>query len=188
MLMLLSVHVTSVLFLVRFNNFTLTKELHALTLVARSYAFLLGTRISDTDTNCYAPNNLTLWTPFTSQELARRLQEEEQKRASASQKVRSSPPYFCWPCAPVDTVDSSNHTKLPTGARQRSCTGGPCKALIDIIMMYVAVLGRNQALFVLLCCCIWSAVTSIVLIPDTATQHIEPCPSRKFCITVFQRQ
>ena len=58
--MLLSVHVTSVLFLVQFNNFTLTKELHALTLVARSYAFLLGTRISDTDTNCYAPNNLTL--------------------------------------------------------------------------------------------------------------------------------
>ena len=44
MLMLLSVHVTSVLFLVRFNNFALTMglllELHALTLVARSYALL----------------------------------------------------------------------------------------------------------------------------------------------------
>ena len=42
MLMLLSVHVTSVLFLVRFNNFALTTgfywSLHALTLVARSYA------------------------------------------------------------------------------------------------------------------------------------------------------
>ena len=44
MLMLLSVHMTSVLFLVRFNNFALTirllLELHALTLVARSYALL----------------------------------------------------------------------------------------------------------------------------------------------------
>ena len=45
MLMLLCVHVTSVLFLVQFNNFTLTTyglplELHALTLVARSYALL----------------------------------------------------------------------------------------------------------------------------------------------------
>ena len=41
MLMLLSVHVTSVLFLVRFNNFALTMELHALTLVTRSYALLI---------------------------------------------------------------------------------------------------------------------------------------------------
>ena len=45
MLMLLSVHVTSVLVLVRFNNFALIMyglllELHALTLVARSYALL----------------------------------------------------------------------------------------------------------------------------------------------------
>ena len=43
--MFLSVHVTSVLFSVRFNNFALTMgsllELHALTLVARSYALLL---------------------------------------------------------------------------------------------------------------------------------------------------
>ena len=42
--MLLSVHVTSVLFLVQFNNFCpeygLLLELHALTLVARSYALL----------------------------------------------------------------------------------------------------------------------------------------------------
>ena len=43
MLMLLSVHVTSVLFLVRFNIFTLTMELHALTQVARSYALLVYT-------------------------------------------------------------------------------------------------------------------------------------------------
>ena len=42
MLMLLSVHVTIVLFLVRFNNFGLLLQLHALTLVARSYALLLG--------------------------------------------------------------------------------------------------------------------------------------------------
>ena len=41
MLMLLSVHMTSVLFLVRFNNFTLTMGLHALTLVARSYVLLI---------------------------------------------------------------------------------------------------------------------------------------------------
>ena len=45
MSMLLSVHMTSVLFLVQFNNFALTMgfllELHALTLVARSYALLL---------------------------------------------------------------------------------------------------------------------------------------------------
>ena len=43
MLMVLSVHVTSVLFLVRFNNFTLTMgfyKLHALSLVACSYALL----------------------------------------------------------------------------------------------------------------------------------------------------
>ena len=45
MLMLLSVHVTSVLFLVWFNHFALTAcglllELHALTLVARSYVLL----------------------------------------------------------------------------------------------------------------------------------------------------
>ena len=45
MLRLLSVHMTSVLCLVRFNNFTLTTygfllELPALTLVARSYALL----------------------------------------------------------------------------------------------------------------------------------------------------
>ena len=47
MLMLLSVHVTSILFLVQFSNFTLTLgfyilELHALILVARSYALLVG--------------------------------------------------------------------------------------------------------------------------------------------------
>ena len=45
MLMLLSVYVTSVLFLVRFNNFPdygLLLGLHALTLVAHSYALLLG--------------------------------------------------------------------------------------------------------------------------------------------------
>ena len=36
---LLSVHMTSVLFLVRFNNFA-KLELHALTLVAHSYALL----------------------------------------------------------------------------------------------------------------------------------------------------
>ena len=45
MLMLLSVHETSVLFLVRFNNFALLRfllELHALTLVTRSYALLAG--------------------------------------------------------------------------------------------------------------------------------------------------
>ena len=41
MLMLLSVHVTSVLFLVQFNNFALLLELHAHTLVARSYALLI---------------------------------------------------------------------------------------------------------------------------------------------------
>ena len=35
--MLLSVHVTNVLFLVWFNNFALTMGLHTLTLVARSY-------------------------------------------------------------------------------------------------------------------------------------------------------
>ena len=44
MLMLLSVHVTSFLFLVRFNNFTLNYglllELHVLTLVTHSYALL----------------------------------------------------------------------------------------------------------------------------------------------------
>ena len=44
MLMLLCVHMTSVLFLVRFNNFALTMAsigvLHALTLVARSYVLL----------------------------------------------------------------------------------------------------------------------------------------------------
>ena len=43
MLMLLSVHETSVLFLVWFNNFAdygLLLELHALTLVTRSYALL----------------------------------------------------------------------------------------------------------------------------------------------------
>ena len=44
MLMLLSMHVTSVLFLVLFNNFHsdygLLLELHALTLVARFYALL----------------------------------------------------------------------------------------------------------------------------------------------------
>ena len=43
--MLLSVHVTSILFLVQFNNFALTMdfywELHALTLVACSYALLM---------------------------------------------------------------------------------------------------------------------------------------------------
>ena len=41
--MLLSVHVTSVLLLVRFNNFTLTMglELHTLTLVAHFYALLV---------------------------------------------------------------------------------------------------------------------------------------------------
>ena len=45
MLILLSVHVTSFLFLVWFNNFALTMgfllELHALTLVTCSYAFLV---------------------------------------------------------------------------------------------------------------------------------------------------
>ena len=44
MLMLLSMHVTSILIIVQFNNFALTGllvELHALTLVARSYALLL---------------------------------------------------------------------------------------------------------------------------------------------------
>ena len=41
MLMLLCVHVTSVLFLVRFKNFALIMGLHALTLVAHSYALLL---------------------------------------------------------------------------------------------------------------------------------------------------
>ena len=45
MSMLLSVHVTSVLFSVRFNNLALTMgsllELHTLTLVAHSYALLL---------------------------------------------------------------------------------------------------------------------------------------------------
>jgi len=44
MLMLLCVHMTRVLFLVWFNNFVLTMgfllELHALTLVARSYVLL----------------------------------------------------------------------------------------------------------------------------------------------------
>ena len=39
MLMLLGVHMTSVLFLVQFNNNSIL-ELHALTLVARSYALL----------------------------------------------------------------------------------------------------------------------------------------------------
>jgi len=44
--MLLSVHVTGILFLVQFNNFALTiygllLELHALTLVACSYALLV---------------------------------------------------------------------------------------------------------------------------------------------------
>ena len=41
--MLLSIHLTSVLFLVQFNNFAfygLLLELHALTLVTRSYALL----------------------------------------------------------------------------------------------------------------------------------------------------
>ena len=45
MSMLLSMHMTSVLFSVRFNNFALTMgsllELHALTLVTRSYVLLL---------------------------------------------------------------------------------------------------------------------------------------------------
>ena len=45
MLMLLSVHVTSVLFLVQLNNFALDYglllELHTLTLVARSYVLLV---------------------------------------------------------------------------------------------------------------------------------------------------
>ena len=46
MLMLLNVHVTSVLFLVRLNNFALTMgfywpELHTLTLIARSYVLLI---------------------------------------------------------------------------------------------------------------------------------------------------
>ena len=42
MLMLLSVYVTSALFLVRFNlDYGLLLELHALTLVARFYAILL---------------------------------------------------------------------------------------------------------------------------------------------------
>ena len=41
LLMLLSVHVTSVLFLIRFNNFVM--ELHALTQVGRSYALLMFT-------------------------------------------------------------------------------------------------------------------------------------------------
>ena len=48
MLMLLSVHVTSVLFLVQFNTFVLTGlllELHALTLVARFYALLPRTQL-----------------------------------------------------------------------------------------------------------------------------------------------
>ena len=40
MLMLLSVHVTSILFLVWFNNSALTMELHAFTVVARSYVLL----------------------------------------------------------------------------------------------------------------------------------------------------
>ena len=40
MLMLLCVHVTSVLFLVLVGNFALLLELHALTLVARSYGLL----------------------------------------------------------------------------------------------------------------------------------------------------
>ena len=39
MLMLLSMHMTSVLFLVQFNNFTLTMDF--LTLAARSYALLV---------------------------------------------------------------------------------------------------------------------------------------------------
>ena len=48
--MLLSVHVTSVLFLVQFNNSTLADygillELHALTLVTRSYALLTRLQI-----------------------------------------------------------------------------------------------------------------------------------------------
>ena len=37
MLMLLSMHMTSVLFLVRLNNFALLLELHALTLVVCSW-------------------------------------------------------------------------------------------------------------------------------------------------------
>ena len=41
MLMLLSVHMTSFLFLVRFNNFTLTIGLHALTL-SRPFLCALG--------------------------------------------------------------------------------------------------------------------------------------------------
>ena len=41
MLMLLSVHMTSVLFLVLAGNSGLLLELHALTLVARSYVLLI---------------------------------------------------------------------------------------------------------------------------------------------------
>ena len=43
--MLLCVHVTSVLFLVLAGNSTLLLELHALTLVARSYALLYNINI-----------------------------------------------------------------------------------------------------------------------------------------------
>ena len=50
MLMLLSMYVTSVLFLVRFNNFALLLELHALTLVAHSYALLTEVSTRETST------------------------------------------------------------------------------------------------------------------------------------------
>ena len=50
MLMLLSMHMTSVIFLVQFNNFGLLLELHTLTLVACSYALLLHTSVYTTGT------------------------------------------------------------------------------------------------------------------------------------------
>ena len=41
MLKLLSMHMTSVLFLVQFNNFALTMGFYSITLVARSYALFV---------------------------------------------------------------------------------------------------------------------------------------------------
>ena len=51
-LLLLSVHVTSVLFLVQLNNFAPNTGLHALTQVARSYALLLLAEV---------PNGAVVW-------------------------------------------------------------------------------------------------------------------------------
>jgi len=50
MLMLLSVHVTSVLFSLFGPDYGLLLELHALTLVTRSYALLTCTQIQEQDT------------------------------------------------------------------------------------------------------------------------------------------